>query len=133
MQCDGTLAGPVGLHPQVANGIGYLAAVAVGYVTHSSFTFRGHGGRDNQAARGVRFVAVSLVSYALNALWVWLCVTHMQWPDCSPIPAMLLVRPALGFGLNGRGGFKSEAHTLKLRSLMRYRYAAFCLKTNTKT
>ncbi len=35
-----TLAAPVGLHPQVANGVGYLAAVAIGYVTHSSFTFR---------------------------------------------------------------------------------------------
>lgn len=101
-----TLAAPVRLHPQVANGIGYLAAVAVGYVTHSSFTFRGHGGRDNQAARGGRFVAVSLVSYALNALWVWLCVTHMQWPEWSPIPAMLFVTPAVVFGLNRQWVFR---------------------------
>ena len=35
-----TLAAPVGVHPQIANGVGYLAAVAIGYVTHSSFTFR---------------------------------------------------------------------------------------------
>src|SRR3546814_16089906 len=54
-----TLAAPVGLHPQVANGIGYLAAVADGYVTHSSFPFRGHGGAGNQARRGVRFGAES--------------------------------------------------------------------------
>lgn len=101
-----TLAAPVGLHPQIANGIGYLAAVAVGYVTHSSFTFRGHGNRDNQAARGVRFVAVSLISYALNALWVWLCVTHMRWPEWSPIPAMLFVTPAVMFGLNRQWVFR---------------------------
>ena len=101
-----TLAAPVGLHPQIANGIGYLAAVMIGYVTHSAFTFRGHGGRDKQAARGVKFVAVSLVSYALNALWVFLCVTHMRWPEWSPIPAMLFVTPAVVFGLNRQWVFR---------------------------
>lgn len=101
-----TLAAPVGLHPQLANGVGYLAAVAIGYVTHSAFTFRGHGDRDNQAARGVRFVAVSLVSYALNALWVFLCVTHMQWPEWTPIPAMLFATPAVVFGLNRQWVFR---------------------------
>ena len=101
-----TLAAPVGLHPQIANGIGYLAAVMIGYVTHSAFTFRGHGDRDNQAARGVKFIAVSLVSYALNALWVFLCVTHMAWPEWSPIPAMLFVTPAVVFGLNRQWVFR---------------------------
>ena len=101
-----TLAAPVGLHPQLANGIGYMVAVMVGYVTHSIFTFRGHGGRDNSAARGVKFVAVSLVSYALNALWVFLCVTHMRWPEWSPIPAMLFVTPAVVFGLNRQWVFR---------------------------
>lgn len=101
-----TLAAPVGLHPQVANGVGYVLAVAIGYISHSSFTFRGHGGRDNQAARGLRFIAVSLVSYALNAFWVWLCVSHMQWPEWSPIPAMILVTPAVVFGLNRQWVFR---------------------------
>ena len=101
-----TLAAPVGLHPQIANGIGYLVAVMVGYVTHSAFTFRGHGTRDNPAARGVKFIAVSLISYALNALWVFLCVTHMRWPEWSPIPAMLFVTPAVVFGLNRQWVFR---------------------------
>lgn len=101
-----TLAAPVGLHPQLANGAGYVAAVMIGYVTHSAFTFRGHGNRDNQAARGVRFVAVSLVSYALNALWVWLCVTYMRWPEWTPIPAMVFVTPAVVFGLNRQWVFR---------------------------
>ena len=101
-----TLAAPVGLHPQLANGIGYLAAVMIGYVTHSAFTFRGHGSRDNGAARGAKFIAVSLVSYALNALWVYLCVTHMRWPEWSPIPAMLFVTPAVVFGLNRQWVFR---------------------------
>ncbi|WP_340264662.1 GtrA family protein [Sphingobium mellinum] len=101
-----TLAAPVGVHPQIANVIGYLTAVMIGYVAHSAFTFRGHGSRDNGASRGVKFVAVSLVSYALNALWVYLCVTHMRWPEWSPIPAMLFVTPALVFGLNRQWVFR---------------------------
>ena len=100
------LAAPVGLHPQVANGAGYLAAVMIGYATHSAFTFRGHGARGNWAARGAKFVAISLVSYALNALWVFLCVTRMHWPEWSPIPAMLFVTPAVMFGLNRQWVFR---------------------------
>ena len=101
-----TLAAPAGLHPQVANGIGYVAAVAIGYVCHSAFTFRGTGTADGHAARGIRFVAVSLVSYALNALWVFLCVTYMGWPEWSPIPAMIFVTPAVVFGLNRQWVFR---------------------------
>lgn len=101
-----TLAALAGWHPQVANGIGYLAAVMIGYVTHSAFTFRDQGGDGNHAARGVKFVVVSLLSYALNALWVFLCVTHMQWPEWSPIPAMIFVTPAVMFGINRQWVFR---------------------------
>lgn len=109
------LAVLAGLHVQLANLIGYGAAVVIGYASHSAFTFRGHGGATGQsagtggvshAARGVRFVAVSLVSYALNALWVYLCVTHMRWPEWSPIPAMVFVTPAVVFGLNRQWVFR---------------------------
>ena len=100
------LATYAGLHVQVANLIGYGAAVVIGYVAHSAFTFRGQRANDGHAARGVKFVAVSLVSYALNALWVWLCVTHMGWPAWSPIPAMLFVTPALVFVLNRQWVFR---------------------------
>ena len=100
------LAAPVGLHPQVANGVGYVCAVGIGYVTHSIFTFRGQEATDGHAKRGVRFVAVSLVSYALNALWVGLCVTGMGWPEWSPIPAMVFVTPAAVFALNRQWVFR---------------------------
>ncbi len=100
------LAARVGLHPQLANGIGYLAAVVIGYVSHNAFTFRGQGGSTGHGARGVKFVTVSLISYALNALWVFLCVTHMQWPEWSPIPAMIFVTPALMFVLNRQWVFR---------------------------
>lgn len=101
-----TLAALAGWHPQLANTTGYVAAVMIGYVTHSLFTFRDQDGDGNHAARGVKFVAVSLLSYALNALWVFLCVTHMQWPEWSPIPAMIFVTPAVVFGLNRQWVFR---------------------------
>ncbi|MFY9349982.1 MAG: GtrA family protein [Sphingobium sp.] len=100
------LAALAGLHVQLANFIGYLAAVAIGYVSHSAFTFRGQGGEASHATRGAKFVAVSIVSYALNATWVWLCVSHMGWPEWSPIPAMLFVTPALVFLLNRQWVFR---------------------------
>lgn len=101
-----TLAAVVGLHVQVANLIGYGAAVCIGYVSHSLFTFRDQEQSDGHAARGVKFIAVSLVSYALNALWVWACVTHMGWPEWSPIPAMVFVTPAAVFLLNRKWVFR---------------------------
>ncbi|WP_420145594.1 GtrA family protein [Sphingobium sp.] len=100
------LAALAGLHPQLANFIGYLAAVGIGYVSHNAFTFRGHGAAGGHAARGTKFVIVSLVSYAINALWVYLCVTHMGWPEWSPIPGMLFVTPLLVFGLNRQWVFR---------------------------
>jgi putative flippase GtrA len=100
------LAGPAGLHVQLANALGYGAAVVIGYVSHSVFTFRGQARDGGHARRGVKFVAVSLVSYALNALWVWACVTHMGWPLWSPIPAMIFVTPAVVFGLNRQWVFR---------------------------
>jgi putative flippase GtrA len=100
------LATPAKLHPQIANGIGYLCAVCIGYVTHSLFTFRGQASEGGHGARTVRFVAVSLISYALNALWVALCVGWMRWPTWSPIPAMVFVTPAVVFGLNRQWVFR---------------------------
>ncbi|MGE4321544.1 MAG: GtrA family protein [Sphingobium sp.] len=102
-----SLAALAGFHPQLANAIGYLAALCIGYVLHSSFTFRGHGDRQAPAAaRGMKFVAVSLISYALNALWVGLCVTMLRWPEWSPIPAMIFVTPAVVFALNRQWVFR---------------------------
>ena len=100
------LAGPLHVHPQLANFTGYLAAVASGYVAHGRFSFRGHGGRDKPLARAARFIAVSLVSLALNAFWVWLCVTRLGLPVWSPIPLMAVATPGIVFLLNRQWVFR---------------------------
>lgn len=94
-----------GLDPNLAWTIGFLAAVAVGYVVHSRWSFRGHGRRDNLARTGGRFFAVSLVSFALNQLWVWLLVRHFGLPLWAPYPFVLGVTPLIVFALNRRWVF----------------------------
>lgn len=94
------------VHPQLANFAGYLVAVASGFVLHGRFTFRGHGSRERPLARALRFVAVSLLSLALNAFWVWLCTAVLDWPLWSPIPFMAVVTPGLVFVLNRQWVFR---------------------------
>lgn len=100
------LAAEAGLHPNFAWLLGFVAAVLVGYVVHSRWSFRGHGRRDNLARTGGRFVAVSLVSLGLNSLWVWLLVERLGWPLWSPYPLVLGVTPFVVFALNRQWVFR---------------------------
>lgn len=101
-----TLAAIANVHPQLANLAGYIAAVSTGYVLHGAFTFRDQARQNHSATRAARFVAVSAISLALNALWVWLCVTRMDWPEWTPIPAMMSLTPACVFVLNRQWVFR---------------------------
>jgi putative flippase GtrA len=92
-------------HPQLGNVLAYLIAVATGYVMHSQWSFRGHGSQRTHRTK-VRFVIVSLISYALNSFWVWLLYTHLQWGRAAPIVPMLFVTPAVTFTLNRQWVFR---------------------------
>lgn len=94
-----------GMDPNLAWTLGYVAAVLVGYVVHSRWSFRGHGRRDNLARTGGRFLIVSLVSFGLNQLWVWLLVSHWGLPLWAPYPLVLGVTPLVVFALNRKWVF----------------------------
>ncbi len=94
-----------GMDPNLAWALGFVAAVVVGYIVHSRWSFRGHGRRDNLARTGGRFVIVSLVSFGLNSFWVWLLVRQLDLPLWSPYPPVLLVTPLVVFALNRRWVF----------------------------
>lgn len=94
-----------GMDPNLAWAIGFVAAVILGYVIHSRWSFQGYGRRDNIARTGGRFVVVSLVSFALNQLWVWLLVQHFDLPLWAPYPLVLGVTPLIVFALNRRWVF----------------------------
>jgi putative flippase GtrA len=94
-----------GMDPNLAWALGYVAAVIVGYVVHSRWSFRGHGRRDNLARTGSRFVLVSLISFALNQFWVWLLVQAWDLPLWAPYPLVLGVTPLVIFALNRKWVF----------------------------
>lgn len=99
------LASRLAVDPNVAWTIGFIAAVLVGYVTHSRWSFRGHGRRDNLARTGSRFVIVSLISFGLNSAWVWLLVQHLALPLWAPYPLVLGLTPLIVFTLNRKWVF----------------------------
>ncbi|HVE01006.1 MAG TPA: GtrA family protein [Sphingomicrobium sp.] len=86
-------------HPQLGNFLAYVVAVVTGYVMHSRWSFRGHGSERTHGTK-VRFAAVSLISYALNTLWVWLLFTRLHLGRAAPIAPMLFITPAVTFTLN---------------------------------
>ena len=85
---------------QVANICGYLVAMVSGYLLHSQWSFRGHGAAPTQTSW--RFFLVSLVSYAMNAFWVWLLTddTMLAGPWWWPLIPVLFVTPLVTFVLN---------------------------------
>jgi putative flippase GtrA len=92
-------------HPQLGNLLAYLVAMATGYVMHSRWSFRDHGGERTRGTK-LRFVIVSLVSYALNSFWVWLLFTYLHLGRGAPIVPMLFVTPAVTFLLNRHWVFR---------------------------
>ena len=92
-------------HPQLGNFLAYVIAVATGYVMHSKWSFRDHGADRTHGTR-IRFVTVSIISYALNSLWVWLLFTHLELGRGAPIIPMLFVTPVVTFALNRQWVFR---------------------------
>ena len=92
-------------HPQLGNFLAYVVAMATGYVMHSRWSFRDHGAERTHSTK-VRFVIVSLISYALNSFWVWLLYTHLDLHRAVPIIPMLFVTPAVTFMLNRQWVFR---------------------------
>ena len=92
-------------HPQLGNFLAYVVAVATGYMMHSRWSFRDHGGERTHGTK-LKFVAVSLASLALNSFWVWLLYTQLDWGRAAPIVPMLFVTPVVTFTLNRQWVFR---------------------------
>jgi putative flippase GtrA len=88
--------------PQIANICGYLVAMVSGYFLHSRWSFRGHGTRDNPARTTSRFFLVSLVSFGLNALFIFILTDSMMLDGAWwwPLLPIVFVTPLVIFMLN---------------------------------
>jgi putative flippase GtrA len=85
---------------QVANICGYLVAMTSGYLLHSKWSFRGHGAEASKTSW--RFFTVSLVSFGLNTMFVWILTddTMLAGPWWWPLVPILFVTPLVTFALN---------------------------------
>ena len=91
-----------GVDPMVSLAIVFLFFSGVSYLVHGAFSFRGHGARDNPHVRGARFLAVNLIGFALNQLFVWSLVKQLHGPTWWPTLPMILVTPLVTFALHRR-------------------------------
>ncbi|WP_156347003.1 GtrA family protein [Sphingomonas sp. Leaf33] len=94
------------VHPQAAMALAYLVCVAVGYVLHSRWSFRGHGTRDTPGRTTFRFFVASVISYAMNAFWTWACINALGLPEWTPVLPLLFVTPLAMFAINRNWVFK---------------------------
>ena len=92
-------------NPQLGNFLAYAVAVATGYVMHSRWSFRDHGG-ERGGGTLARFVTVSLISLGLNSFWVWLLTEPFRLSPAWPIAPMLFVTPLVTFTLNRQWVFR---------------------------
>jgi putative flippase GtrA len=95
----------LGVDPQVSLAIVFLFFTAVSYVTHGAFSFRGHGSRDRQHVRAVRFLIVNILGFATNQFFVWLLVKQLGGPTWWPVIPIIFVTPVLTFSLHRKWVF----------------------------
>jgi putative flippase GtrA len=94
-----------GVEPMLSMTINYLVFTALGYVLHSRFSFRGHGGRDRPHLRTARFFTVNTTGFLLNQLFIWLLVKELEGPTWWPVVPIVFVTPLVTFALNRRWVF----------------------------
>ena len=93
------------VHPMVSLTVVFLFFTVVSYVTHGSFSFRGHGDRDRHHIRLARFLVVNVLGFAVNQLFVWLLVIELDGPNWWPVIPIVFVTPLLTFALHRRWVF----------------------------
>ena len=88
-----------GIDPMVSLAIAFVFFSVISYVTHGSYSFKGHGDRDRHHLRATRFMIVTLVGFCLNQFFVWLLVKQLGGPTWWPTVPIIFVTPIVTFGL----------------------------------
>jgi putative flippase GtrA len=94
-----------GVEPMLSLALNYVVFTGVGYLTHSRFSFKGHGSRDNEAVRTMRFFLVNGIGFLVNQFFVWLLVKQLDGPTWWPVVPIIFVTPLVTFALNRRWVF----------------------------
>jgi putative flippase GtrA len=99
------LADRFGVPALVANTAAFIVSLALGWLIHSRWSFRGHGaGERDRLAKG-RYLVVNVAAYGLNSLWVWLIVERSGGSVTLSIVPILGITPWICFWINRRWTF----------------------------
>src|SRR5687768_1837836 len=79
------LALTFGVSVLAANTIAFLINIAVGWLIHSYWSFRGHVLSVGLVTAFGRFAAINLAGFALNSFWVWLITIQLNSHAALPI------------------------------------------------
>ncbi|MDB5726162.1 MAG: polysaccharide synthesis protein GtrA [Novosphingobium sp.] len=70
----------------------FVAALVVGFVLHSRWSFAGHGTRENSGLLRAKFLIVHGAGFAVNLAITWFLTAHVGAPVWAPlIPAVTIV------------------------------------------
>ena len=87
--------------PLLAGVVGFIAAATAGFFMHSSWSFKGHGVRDNGGGQHAKFVVVQGFGFLLNELYIWVLTGPLfHGPTWWPLVPTIFVTPLLTFALN---------------------------------
>ena len=92
--------------PMLSLTIVFVFFTVVSYFAHGEYSFRGHGERDRQHVRLMRFLVVNLLGFASNQFFVWLLVKKLGGPNWWPVIPIIFVTPVLTFALHRRWVYK---------------------------
>ena len=96
----------LGWPEQISNLVAFIIAFALSWSGHYFWTFQTGGWQTGGWQTMPRFVAVALAGYLLNALFVFIIITKLGWPDFYVLPLMLLITPIMTFLLARYWAFK---------------------------
>ena len=92
----------LGVDPMLSLTLVFLFFSGVSYAIHGVFTFKDHGARDRHHVRGLRFLAINVLGFLLNQLFVWYLVKYLGGPTWWPTVPMIFFTPLLTFALHRR-------------------------------
>ena len=91
----------LGWPEQISNLAAFIIAFAISWTGNYFWTFQTSGWQTVP-----RFIAVALSGYLLNALFVFIIITRLGWPDFYVLPFMVLITPIMTFLLARYWAFK---------------------------
>jgi putative flippase GtrA len=88
------------ISPEAAVVIAFLVSASIGFVLHSRWSFRGHGGREDNRLK-LKFLLVQSSGFLLNELFTWVLTGPLlHGPIWWPLLPAIFVTPLATFALN---------------------------------